>query len=674
MNAPLPAGAGAMLARLVGLGRRCGLQPEAVLLHVLDGAPLPEAENELLRNIAEEMAGRPEHERPDASRDALIRKGDRAIHLYGTTALSNPAIGRLVESTPQTVSWFIRKARDRGDPLVAAGDRMRGRVPSEEQDAAGDHRVPGVATEPARAYDVHAIARNLVLDQWAHTDFDYQAIAAETEVHIDTVYDLIRQGKDKGDPRFEAGFARRDILAGRGREREPPAAAPAEHDGDVGNGTVIEIPERDPTPIEAERERIDRIQERIDRLDGMQSALQEAAEAVVEPPPRPALGADRQKRATGGAPTKAERSVMLWSTTDWSIEAIASEIGSTIGSVAHYLRTARRAGDDRVGAGDALRIGVKPQAEGTELNSPLGATEATMVVDGAGDDGATAPLSNSSSIPPAGEDGEASRGRAAPDVLPDGASKRPRSRVRIPPGYSVAFEGAPVAQSGRAGRYGDAGSNPVRASIGKPGSSADRAPSISPEGAHDGRGFESRHDEAGAPASPCSAAVAQAGEVAPPPQVSPEGASEVASELEVASPAHEFADSPAPQPESPAPADEGTVSRASGSAERPARPGSRSDVAEAAPALPDDQAVAIAAGWIVGPAGTIKGFPLVNAVLQVLAGGALVGVTVIAERAGARSAAAVQAILSQWRGDLERIGVEIVHFGDSIRLRRAGAQ
>lgn len=156
------------------------------------------------------------------------------------------------------------------------------------------------------------------------------------------------------------------------------------------------------------------------------------------------------------------------------------------------------------------------------------------------------------------------------------------------------------------------------------------------------------------------------------PDVSPAGATEVVGEACAHTPVPDLAVSPALPPFDPVP--EGPVRRESGSAVRPARPGAASEAVRDEPELADDQAVAIRSGWIVGPAGTRKGFPLVNAVLSVLAGGDLIGTTQVAERAGARSAAAVRAVLDQWREDLEAIGVEVIHFGDSVRLRRAGAQ
>lgn len=586
MNAPVPVGAGAMLARLIGLGRRCGLQPEAVLLHVLDGAPLPDPESELLRNIAHEMAGMPEHERPDVAPETLIRKGDRAVHLYGTTALSNPAIGRLIESTAQTVSWFIRKARDRGDALVADGDRRRGRL--DPQPACGESFVP-----PTEAVDPHR----------------------PTEAAADPL-----------------GLASDD---------EQP------------DGLVFRAPELDPTATSTEQERLD------DLNDQLQVRLTE--EPAREDPSPPAVSV--------ASLSKSEAALELWAKTDLSYVDIAHEIGSTPASVYERIRQGKKRGDKRWVDGFARRnpsTGSQPDvangggeheiAQQHEQDATLAATgepagetrqgddpvahsnsadtvnEAPMVVDGAGDDCSTELRSESSDIPPAGENGEARRSQTAPDVSPEGAQERPGSRVQIPPGTSVAFEGAPVAQSGRAGQNGDAGSNPVRASLGEPGSSEVKAPSVSPEGATD-----------------------------------------VVSVLE-ASPAPEPAGSPAPLPDPP-PAEKGTVRRDSGSAVRPARPGSSSDGSVASPELPDDQAVAINAGWIVGPAGTVKGFPLVNAILQVLATGDLLGAGAIAQRAGARSPAAVLAMLDQWRGDLEGIGIEILRFGqDSIRLRRRGAR
>lgn len=561
MSAPLPACSGAMLARLVCLGRRCGLQPEAVLLYVLDGAPLPETESELLRNIAQEMAGLPEHERPDVPPETLVRKGDRAIHLYGTTALSNPAIGRLIESTPQTVSWFIRKGRDRGDPLVAAGDRMRGRV---EGDVSADTAEPAIVDEAA-----------------------------------------------------------------------PIPPTEAEPDAWENDGLLFEFPEADPALGPGAQERLDQLNHR--QFDGMlgDAAETTAAERPDERPSVDALSARQDEARTREIPSakavnvsslsKYEAALELWAKTDLSYVDIAHQIGSTQASVYERIRQAKKRNDPRWAEGQARRT---PQP-GAAL--PAGANA------GGEHDLATQPTQtvtgNAAGEPSVGDEPVAQPLVSAEQMIsPEGAHERPRSRVQIPPGSSVACEGAPVAQSGRAGQNGDAGSNPVRAPLGEPGSSADRAPSVSPD-----------------------------------------GASEVASEL-VAPPAPEPAGSPAPLPDPP-PAEDGTVRRASGNAVRPAGPGPDSENSGIAPELPDGHVVAINAGWIVGPAGTVKGFPLVNAILQVLAKGDLLGAGAIAQRASARSPAAVLAVLDQWRGDLENVGVEILRFGqDSIRLRRMGAR
>lgn len=520
MNAPFPAGAGAMLARLIGLGRRCGLAPEAVLLHVLDGAPLPETESELLRNIAQEMAGLPEQERPDVHPATLIRKGDRAVHLYGTTALSNPAIGRLIESTPQTVSWFIRKARDRGDPLVAAGDRMRGRVEGDAPADATGEAIPG-EVDPSPADGAEDASLTLPL-----------------------------------------------------------------RDEEENDGLVFEFPEADPALGPGAQERLDSLNERQFATILGDAAGTAAAENAVERPSVDALPA-RQDEAPGretpsakavnvAGLTKSEAALELWAKTDLSYIEIAWEIGSTSGSVYERIRQGKKRGDTRWADGFARR---NPSA-GSQPDEASGGGEHEV---------AQQPVQDAI----AGAAGEPTVGAdpVAPSLVP------------------ASFSGVPFHVDAAAGETMN----------------------------------------------------------------SPEGASEVAGEPEVVPPASDLAEHPAPLPD-PTPVEKGTVRRASGSAVRPARPGPDPETPKMEAELPDDQVVAVNAGWIIGPAGTIKGFPLVNAVLQVLADGSLVAVATIAERAGARSAAAVQAILGQWRSDIERIGVEIVHFGGDIRLRRAGAQ
>ncbi|MEN5084288.1 hypothetical protein ABE438_17545 [Bosea sp. TWI1241] len=480
MNAVLPNGVGAMLARIVSLGRRCGLAPEAVLLHVLDGAPLAEqaAAHCERPDRAGETVG--ENSQDDTATDA--RKGERVLQLYGTTALSNPAIARLVETSAQTVSWFIRQGRQRGDERARAGDLARGRLTQDEpciqQDA---YRAEDLAAEDGLLVDtteadpavVHrdqarpnivgwssSTIADRVLYLWAKTELTYGDIARLTGVVVDDVYDLIRAAKDAGGRRFQDGYDRRRTppvpLSPQAAEVAPEAARHA-----------TDMPVANVTPI---------------------------GEAPASKDPQPAAG------------------------------------------------PANAGGDHDVAQQQ------QPDVTGRATGEP-----ASMGVD------------------------------------------------------PVALENS-----------------------------------------------------------------AETANEAPMAVVSPERATEVAGEPEASPPASDRADPPAPPPVSP-PAEKGTVRRASDSAVRPARPGPDTETAETAPAPAADHIVTVDAMTIVGPRGTLKGFPLVNAILQVLSPGALLPAASVAQRAGARSPAAVQAVLKQWADDLSSIGIEIVHFGESIRLRRAAA-
>lgn len=90
--------------------------------------------------------------------------------------------------------------------------------------------------------------------------------------------------------------------------------------------------------------------------------------------------------------------------------------------------------------------------------------------------------------------------------------------------------------------------------------------------------------------------------------------------------------------------------------------------------LKQDQVLAVDRGWIVGPAGSVKGFPLIAGVLAALGSGDLLPAKLVAQRSGARSGEAVLQMLQFWRDDLGRIGVEVVRVGATdVRLRRKEA-
>ncbi|PZU87909.1 MAG: hypothetical protein DI527_18240, partial [Chelatococcus sp.] len=206
MIGPNLAGTGAMLARLVALGERCGLPARMTLIHVLDGAPLEPGhipppggsrvpvggehheetpasaaaaaasrrnlratggldglKDALVAATAGEMSGlRAVRSSPvgfDAGLDGTIAeamahplKRDRIAHLYATTGLRHAAIGQLVDTSRGTVSFFLRELRAAGDPRVAKGDLARGfatAAPDEGCEDEGDGPDPEAQSDHA---------------------------------------------------------------------------------------------------------------------------------------------------------------------------------------------------------------------------------------------------------------------------------------------------------------------------------------------------------------------------------------------------------------------------------------------------------------------------------------------------------------------------------------------
>ena len=100
---------GAMTVRMIELGARAGFSVEQTVLFVLDGVPLPV---------------RPQ--RPAIETVPRPLKRDQIADLYATTALRQPAIAEMVQTTPGTVSFFLREMRRAGDDRVLRGDAARG--------------------------------------------------------------------------------------------------------------------------------------------------------------------------------------------------------------------------------------------------------------------------------------------------------------------------------------------------------------------------------------------------------------------------------------------------------------------------------------------------------------------------------------------------------------------
>lgn len=576
------AGSGAMLARLLGVGARCGLTPEITLLHVLDGVPLPHAAIVI----------------PRLTPESLERLREAAAGHIGPGPV--PVVDGATHPAPAVPNGFgtDTSVADLPDGLNAdAIERELG-----PDCWSGPRWTPAKGSKADRA-----------LDLWSTTQIDVDEIATRLGSTPGAIRSIVKKARRRGEPRAK-------------RAAFPPPP-----------GTV---------------------------------------EAIV---------------AAKALPLKRDRAILLWERTRLRTREIAEVTGSTPPAVSYCLKVARRENNAAVLAGD-VRRGFKAPAQH----------------------------------------------QAAPESenLPEGASEGPRSQVQILPGDSVAFEGAPVAQAGRAGQSGDVGSNPAQD---LPDSSMVRAPSHTPEGA----------EECAEPVvEPSTDRPLDGAFPAPPPAQDPGEMGTVRQDEPppVSAPAPDTADRPAGPGLESVPSDRtealleayggtsqlqkdigtklglrgpevsiilkmyrtkkdprvlaGDIARTAakepGKAFVPASakiaPGVAAKAAVAAkvqappaaatgPLPPGDlvelkqgQVLAVDRGWIIGPAGAVKGFPLVNGALAALASGDLFPSAVIAQRSGARSGDAVLQQLQFWREDLARIGVEVVRVGAAdVRLRRKEA-
>lgn len=377
-------------------------------------------------------------------------------------------------------------------------------------------------------------------------------------------------------------------------------------------------------------------------------------------------------------PLKRDRAILLWQRTSMTPRAIAEVAGSSAGAVSLYLKTARRNGSEAVREGDSLR--------GIQNSRPARRIEAPMVVDGVGEDCATALPNKSDGIPPAGSNEESGRADLVPDVSPERAdeecaepvvepSDRPADgtfpaphevETPIEMGTVRQDQPAPVSPAvpDTADRPAGPGLehpsprllSPMVAKLAKK-----TAPDPRLEELLDLYGTTTRQQkdigaELGLSEFKVSTLIKAARAGTDPRAVAGDAARAALKAAPVQAQAEPTPPSVAATPAASPPA--------AIPAPGPQPPG---DLV----ALKHDQVLAIDRGWIVGPAGATKGFTLINAVLLLLASGETIPAAIVARKSGVRSAEAVLAQLTFWRDDLARIGVELIKVtATEIHLRR----
>lgn len=446
---------------------------------------------------------------------------------------------------------------------------------------------------------------------------------------------------------------------------------------------------------------VDEIARRVGSTAGAVRSIVKKARKRGEPrAQRPTLALPAETHAAieeaRALPLKRDRAILLWERTALRPREIAEIAGSTPAAISLYMKVARREGHPSVLAGDAQR--------GITRSGPQSPAEAPMVVDGVGEDCATALPSKSDDIPPAGSNGESGRADPVPDVSPqeappcaepvDEPSDRPADGAfpAPPPAQEPEDKGtvrqeqptldAPAA-SDTADRPAGPGLNsppPVDQAI--DAMVAGLAKKAGPDalletlldlyagttrlqkdigtelGLSDWR--VSTLIKAARAANDSRVVAGDAARAAMKAAAPPELAAVVSAKAAVAA-------------KVPAPPSPPTPSRQHAAKPEPApKPGDQppGDLIE----LKHDQVLAVDRGWIVGPAGPVKGFPLIAGVLATLASGDLLPAKVVAQRSGARSGEAVLQMLQFWREDLGKIGVEIVRVGTAdVRLRRKEA-
>ena len=386
-------------------------------------------------------------------------------------------------------------------------------------------------------------------------------------------------------------------------------------------------------------------------------------------------------------PLKRDRAILLWHRTDLRTRDIAEVTGSTPAAVSLTMKVARREGHPDVLAGDVRR--------GFKSSGPQRPSVALMVVDGVGEDCATALPSQSDIIPPAGFNGEGGRADLVPDASPERApacaepvdepSDRPADGA-FPaplPAQDPEEKGTVRPEPPLGDRAPDTADRPAGPELSS--APADQAidamvAGLAKKSAPDPRlekllelyaGTTRQQKDIGAElglsdwkvstlikaARGANDSRVVAGDAA---RAALKAAEASAAPVKVARPAPPPAPTPAPQP---------AAAPKAAPAPKPSDlpPGDLVD-------LKQDQVLAVDRGWIVGPAGSVKGFPLIAGVLATLAAGELLPAKLVAQRSGARSGDAVLQMLQFWREDLGRIGVEVVRVGTAdVRLRRKEA-
>lgn len=415
------AGAGAMLARLVDLGSRAGLSATQTLLHVLDGAPLPDPEQAptSISDIVERVTGGnppapgPSCELPVAEapieafpprlrvqllqgeatlppevQDALGAelKRDRVLNLYAITAFRRPRIAELAGTTLQGASFFLKEARAKSDPRIAAGDARRGGppraqavLPAEQTDShpAGQAEQTGAGAATAGGDDVtepqvSTLSAETSGEPVRMGDEPDHPLGSSTEECAER--DAGSSDLDGDVAAFPAPPAVQEDAPEKGTVSQPDTTLEAPPPADTADrpaGPGQELPETADSmvggdPVAAAPSRAEETGDEGVVSESTLTGGESAAEEAGANPPAPASSPPRQN-----ASAVIER---LWRDTLLKQSEIGEQVGKTVAFVGAIISQKRKKRSPAILVGDAARL--KADAERLKMVPPAAAAAA----------------------------------------------------------------------------------------------------------------------------------------------------------------------------------------------------------------------------------------------------------------------------------------------------------